>query len=237
MVNEPASVPLRVYVRVSPSASVAVRGEPMAVPDGVFSATERVAESPGNTGGASSSAMVTVAVRTPITTSLDEVEPGVDVTVMLPRTIAKLSGPSCSSSSRIVIVMAALVSPEEKVTVPELGVCSCADDWLLTVSPVDHDTPTVAFTAAESVTGRSTLEPSPTGESGPAMETVTAAGVAPVLPVPLGDHVLVPSSLVARTCTSYSVPDARPVSVVEVPSPMNECTLHVASAVFLYCTS
>ena len=37
-----------------------------------------------------------------------------------------------------------------------------------------------------------------------------------VVPVPLGDQLLSPSSLLARTCTSYSVASARPGMLVLV---------------------
>ena len=53
MLNDPASVPLRLYVKVSSlSESVADIAEPTSVPPGMFSAMERVVLSPSvNIGG------------------------------------------------------------------------------------------------------------------------------------------------------------------------------------------
>ena len=66
ILNADASVPPRLYVKISPSASVADTAEPMSKPEPVFSSTERVVLSPSvNTGAlfvvaASGSLVVTV---------------------------------------------------------------------------------------------------------------------------------------------------------------------------------
>ena len=50
-----------------------------------------------------------------------------------------------------------------------------------------------------------------------AAEVNVGAAFASVEPLPESDQPLVPSSLVARTCTSYSVPPASPVIVALNP--------------------
>ena len=163
----------------------------MAAPGGVFSTTEREAASPSpNTGGASSSAMVTVATRRPTETWRDDSS----ATAGSPRMTWKLSGSSCSSSSRMVISMVASVCPAVKVTVPELGSCSCSTCAAgappacdVDVEPVlellSHGTWIVPPAGAVSWTASATLRPSVTGPSGSWMETRMAPSSSVMVPV------------------------------------------------------
>ena len=47
-----------------------------------------------------------------------------------------------------------------------------------------------------------------------------------VLPRPVSDQEPSPSLLSARTCTSYSVPESSPFSVVALPAPLKRCDVH-----------
>ena len=178
-------------------------GAPMGWPAGVFSATERTAVSPSpNTGGASSSWMFTCALGPAISIrSRDE-----EVTSF--NTIWKLSRSSCSSSSWMVMLIDDSALPGGKVTVPELGACSCscfvarpefplAPPPPVSVVAVRHDTVTSAFADKERLTCRLTLSPSATGSGGSWRDTKTTM---PPLPDP--DQGPTPTELRARTCTS-----------------------------------
>ena len=65
----------------------------------------------------------------------------------------------------------------------------------------------------------------------------TGATLASVAPLPVADQPLVPSALVARTCTSWVAPGVRPVIVVLVAVPSKAWTVQPVSVDSLYCTS
>ena len=70
------------------------------------------------------------------------------------------------------------------------------------------------------VTVPTAVEFSATSKVAPLVKTGALLGAAAVLPVPESDHVPVPSSLVARTCTSYPALGSRPVMGVDVATPV-----------------
>ena len=75
--------------------------------------------------------------------------------------------------------------------------------------------PSAAVALAVSVTAAAVL---PSGIAGSASSTVTVTSGS-VTAWPESDHVPPPSAAMARTCTSYSVPAVRPITVAEVAVP------------------
>ena len=140
----------------------------MSSPGGVFSTTERMAALPSlNTGGASLSTTVTLAIRRSTETWGDAAPVAEGATAGSPRTTWKLSRSSYSSSSRMLISMVASVCPAAMVIVPELGSCSCIECPALPDAPESpllvHCTWTALPTDEVSLTGNCALEPSVTG--------------------------------------------------------------------------